>query len=133
MPVIRVTDELYRRLEAKAQGFDTPSSVIERLLDAAEGYTTSKPSTTLSEASRPSLEFYPDETTFKAHLASQKPGKVVLHYANGREEERTWHAQRFTENSNLRGNIWSGYLRGWREEGIVKAEFIVQDSALQMR
>src|SRR3989338_9033625 len=112
MPVIRVTYELYRRLEAKAQGFDTPSSVIERLLDASEGDTTPRSFTETSTASRPLLEFYPGKPTFKAHLVSQKPGKVVLHYANGREEERTWHAQRFTASSNLRGNIWSGYLRG---------------------
>jgi len=35
-PVIRVSDELYRRLELYAVGFDTPSSVIERLLDKYE-------------------------------------------------------------------------------------------------
>lgn len=35
-PVIRVSDELFARLESYAIGFDTPSSVIERLLDKHE-------------------------------------------------------------------------------------------------
>ncbi len=36
MPVIRVSDELFSRLEAYAVGFDTPSAVIERLLNEHE-------------------------------------------------------------------------------------------------
>ena len=32
MPVIRITDELYEKLEALAVGFDNPNSVIERLV-----------------------------------------------------------------------------------------------------
>lgn len=36
-PVIRVTDELFARLESHAVGFDTPSRVIERLLDQHDG------------------------------------------------------------------------------------------------
>ncbi len=39
-PVIRVTDELYQRLERHAVGFDSPSKVIERLLDEVEGVET---------------------------------------------------------------------------------------------
>ena len=31
--VIRVSEPIYKRLESKAKGFDTPSAVIERLLD----------------------------------------------------------------------------------------------------
>ena len=43
MPVIRVSDELFSRLEAYAVGFDTPSAVIERLLNEYENKATSKP------------------------------------------------------------------------------------------
>jgi len=32
-PVIRISDDLYRRLEILAEGFDTPSNVIEKLLN----------------------------------------------------------------------------------------------------
>jgi hypothetical protein len=35
-PVIRISDELFTRLEKYAVGFDTPSAVIERLLDEHE-------------------------------------------------------------------------------------------------
>lgn len=34
---IRITAELYNRLERHAEGFDTPANVIERILDAYEG------------------------------------------------------------------------------------------------
>lgn len=36
MPVIRISDELFSRLEAYAVGFDTPAAVIERLLNERE-------------------------------------------------------------------------------------------------
>ena len=35
--VIRISSEIYSRLERHVQGFDTPSGVIERLLDYYEG------------------------------------------------------------------------------------------------
>ncbi|MCH1543014.1 MAG: hypothetical protein L7U45_08200 [Alphaproteobacteria bacterium] len=35
-PVIRISEELYGRLASLAEGFDTPSAVIERLLDNNE-------------------------------------------------------------------------------------------------
>ena len=38
--VIRVSDNLYKRLEAHASGFDTPSNVVEAILNAYEGVTT---------------------------------------------------------------------------------------------
>ena len=48
---------------------------------------------------------------------------VTLHYFDGDTSDGTWPPSRFTEQSNLRANIWSGYLRGWKDKGIVKAEF----------
>ena len=49
MPVIRISDELFSRLEAYAVGFDTPAAVIERLLNEhknkANSMETSKPVT----------------------------------------------------------------------------------------
>ena len=35
-PVVRISDELYSRLEKHAVGFDSPSSVIEKILDHYE-------------------------------------------------------------------------------------------------
>ena len=40
MPVIRISDELYKKLESLAIGFDTPQNVIERLVEKAEGIDT---------------------------------------------------------------------------------------------
>lgn len=37
-PVIRLSDSTYKRLEAQAIGFDTPSNVIERLIDFYESH-----------------------------------------------------------------------------------------------
>ena len=39
--VIRISDDLYKRLEAHATGFDTPSNVIEIILNAYESNFTS--------------------------------------------------------------------------------------------
>jgi predicted CopG family antitoxin len=36
MPVINISDELYRKLEAMANGFDSPQNVIEKLLEKRE-------------------------------------------------------------------------------------------------
>ncbi|MCX7112831.1 MAG: hypothetical protein NTX45_22475 [Proteobacteria bacterium] len=40
-PVIRITDQIYSRLEKHSQGFGTPANVIERLLDHFEETNTS--------------------------------------------------------------------------------------------
>ena len=37
MPVIRISDSLYKKLESLAKGFDTPQNVIERLVGEVEG------------------------------------------------------------------------------------------------
>ncbi|MCU7960569.1 MAG: hypothetical protein KZQ58_11360 [gamma proteobacterium symbiont of Bathyaustriella thionipta] len=36
-PVIRISDEIYARLEKHVEGFDTPTGVIEKLLNHYEG------------------------------------------------------------------------------------------------
>jgi len=122
-PVIRISDELYTRLESHAVGFDTPSALIERLLDKCDGIN--KP---MSKASskKPELFFDPaDETQFKKLLLKEKQASVLLHKANGSVENRIWNVSRLSENSNLRGNLWSGLLRGWKTRGITKAYFSI--------
>lgn len=69
MPVtISVSDDVYRRLESFAVGFDTPERVIERLLD---GFTLEG---SRSVESRPTLTFIPDEVAFKNELLARKKG-----------------------------------------------------------
>lgn len=130
-PVIRISDDLYKRLESQAQGFDTPTGVIERLLDSYEGSkpTAKKPSSKAS--TKPELVFHPgDESLFKKKLVESGKAYILLHYSDGTSKESVWNAQRFTLTSNLRGNLWSGYLRNWKKDGIVKAELAIEKSDL---
>ena len=74
---------------------------------------------------RPLLLFLPDEETFKNNLLKKKQANWMIFYADGREENGFWDAGNFMESSNLRSNIWSGYLRNWKNRGIIKAIFEV--------
>ncbi|HDY7818076.1 hypothetical protein [Vibrio vulnificus] len=113
---IEVSVDTYSRLEKLAVGFDTPEAVIKRLLDQVEG----KPET------KPTLTFFPeDEAEFKRELIKSKEAEVVLYKVDGTREVSRWNANRLTESSNLRGNLWSGLLRNWKEKGIQKAELFV--------
>jgi len=122
-PVIRISDELYARLESNAVGFDTPSALIERLLDKCDGIEQ----VNLPESTKkPELIFQPtNEEQFKEQLLDKKQASVRLYKQNGSVENRTWNAERLSKSSNLRGNLWSGLLRGWKKKGIVKAEFSI--------
>lgn len=46
--------------------------------------------------------------------------KITLYYEDKNPEIKIWNARKITNNSNLDGNLNSGYLRGWREKGIIK-------------
>ena len=128
MPVVRLPDRLYKRLEAHAKGFDTPTNVIERLLNEYEGVQGgASKEIKIEDVSKPILVFLPDEGSFKEKLLLTKKAKRVVYYEDGSTEEKYWAASRFSSDSNLRANIWSGPLRGWREQGIIKAEFSIDD------
>ncbi|MEZ8297481.1 hypothetical protein AB6D11_27255 [Vibrio splendidus] len=120
---IDVSPETYTKLEALAQGFDTPEAVIIRLINAIEG----------KEESKPILSFYPnDETIFKQKLIETKEAEVVLYKSDGSREITRWNANRISETSNLRGNLWSGFLRGWKTKGITSAEFTILPQGLNL-
>jgi len=113
---IEITSATYSRLENIAEGFDTPEAVIIRLLDDKEGKVDIKPT----------LMFYPtDENLFKSQLIENKEAEVVLYKVDGSREITRWKANRLSETSNLRGNLWSGFLRGWKNKGIKSAEFSI--------
>jgi len=122
-PVIRISDKLYARLESHAKGFDTPSALIERLLDAQDGIVIKE----IKESTeKPELIFLPsDEDQFKKLLISGKQAAVSLHRIDGSIEKRIWKANKISQSSNIRGNLWSGILRGWKKKGIVKAELSI--------
>ena len=66
------------------------------------------------------------DDAFKARLIAVKRAVVRLEMRDGRERSFVWHAYRFRQSSNLRGNLFSGYLRDWRERGIVRASVSVE-------
>jgi hypothetical protein len=78
------------------------------------------------------LSFYPDdERAFKALLLERKVAYGALYKEDGTVEHVVWSAERLRESSNLRGNIFSGYLRNWKEKGIIRAEFSLEQSGVQ--
>lgn len=113
---IEISEKTYLKLSELAVGFDTPAAVIDRLLDQASGKTVTKPELTFSPK---------DEESFKRELIKNKEAEVVTYRSNGSREISHWNAKRFAQTSNLRGNIWSGPLRGWKEKDIKKAEFSI--------
>ena len=78
---------------------------------------------------RPELVFQPDEGTFRDGLIRGDAGLVTLSFADGTVTEKTWKSVRFSERSNLRGNIWSGFLRDWQQQGIISAKFSMPKTA----
>ncbi|MFA0078993.1 hypothetical protein AB4427_12735 [Vibrio artabrorum] len=115
---IDVKDSTFKRLEKLVIGFDTPDAVINRLIDSYENKKTTKPI----------LSFYPEESDFLRLLVKNGAAEVTIHKENGSTEEVTWKANKLNFDSNLRGNIWSGFLRGWKERGIVSAHFAISGS-----
>jgi hypothetical protein len=82
-----------------------------------------------SGVDRVELIFVPnDERKFKLLLIDHKKAHVTLHKTDGSvDPPKEWNAGRFREQSNLRGNIFSGYLRDWQRRGIAKAVFAISD------
>lgn len=132
--VIRISNDLYKRLEEHATGFDTPANVIERILNFYEGGDESnrgdlndQPSSERIEPAKElDIQYYSaSEDEFKHELLSSKLAYIKLHYTNGQTEVKEWNASRFSQKSRVDGNLRSGYLRGWKERGIYKAELSV--------
>jgi len=67
---IRIPSELFIRLEKHAKGFDTPASVIERILDSYEGVVT-RSSSTATGVQRDKTKY-----RFNNHLYGK--GRLVL-------------------------------------------------------
>ena len=146
---ITIPEELYTRLGQQVQGFETPADVIARLLDIVEGSEAgpSISSATKQEVAESSLQkhevkplvfgklpinFYPEDLrVFKRELLQRRGAWVLLHMQDGSHELRQWNAHRFSESSDVLGNLRSGYLRGWREKGIVQADVAIERDDLE--
>lgn len=146
---IEIPQALYDRLAQHTQGFDTPASVIERLLNYYE--EDQKNSTATQSSAEPiqaphhkdslhySVQEYgklvpnffpPDMRQFKAFLLRSKKAYVLLHYSNGSRKKYEWNIYRFTDKSDVLNNLRSGYLRNWREKGIVRADVAINENDL---
>ena len=120
---IEISNELFKRLEQLAVGFDTPETVIVRLLDSLEGVSSKKPLLTFSPE---------NESDFKKELIKSKEAEVVIYKNDNIREITRWKAHRFTETSNLRGNLWSGMLRDWKSKGITKVDISILPVSLNI-
>ncbi|WP_052198318.1 hypothetical protein [Pectobacterium fontis] len=119
MRTIEISQETFDRLAKYATGFDTPENVISRLLDTQE----------VELSQRPELTFKPEsEELFKQELIRTKYAKVELYKADGSKEEGEWNARTINQTSSLRSNLWSGYLRNWKEKGIIRAVFTIKEN-----
>jgi hypothetical protein len=113
---IQVSEDTFQRLEKLAVGFDTPEAVINRLIDSFENKKDSKPRLTFTPS---------NETQFLSLLVRNKLAEVTLNKTDGSRDIFQWEANKLTEKSNLRGNLWSGFLRGWKDKGISSADFYI--------
>jgi len=144
---IEIPESLYERLGNYAKGFETPAQVIERLADfydnkdtnfneqsvSMHSHTDSVPSTPVTrQYGKLEINFFPpDLTQFKAFLLREKQAWVMLYRKDGTRDLHQWNAQRFTEQSDVLGNLRSGYLRGWREKEIIKADVAINKDDLE--
>lgn len=121
--VIRISDQLFKRLEKYAKGFDTPAKVIEKILDEYEGVESAESRQDVIQPSN-NLELIfseGSEEDFKSTFLNSGLATVEIFYTNGSTEVYQWRKNNFTENSSAKGNLMSGRLRGWKEKGITKA------------
>lgn len=127
--VIRVSDEIYRRLESMAEGFDTPNNVIQRLISIYEEGDSKPHKAVRNLTSVPAdleIVYFPaGEETFKRELLQHRRAYVKLHKTDGSTEIKSWDARKFTERSSVSGNLRSGFLRGWKKKCIFKAEISI--------
>lgn len=73
-PVIRISDELYGRLEALARGFDTPAAVIERLLNGEDPDPPTAPIAQLTHRSNASA---PNKTPGRRAITPEMTELVI--------------------------------------------------------
>lgn len=106
---IDISDKLYNRLAQHVVGFEQPENVIERILNDYEGRKV---------LNKPEIIFVPNEDTFKDDLLIKKEAWKHFEFVDGSTSDERWVANRFSEDSNLRANLWSGSLRDWQVKGI---------------
>ncbi len=123
-PVIRVSDNVYKKLGSLVIGFETPESVIIRLLKQT-GHTIEEKEKIISENILPIILNPSDENVFKKLLLLKKNAIIKIIYNNGKVVERVWKANRISPESNVIGNLRSRpeFRQGeWQRRKISKVE-----------
>ncbi|MEA1933683.1 MAG: hypothetical protein U9N60_04535 [Thermodesulfobacteriota bacterium] len=133
--VIRIPANLYQRLSLHAKGFETPANVVEKILNFYEEQKGVE--STINFVSKNNLPasleiiYYPsDVDNFKHALLQTKKAYILLHKVDGTTEFKEWNASNIGINSDVNGNLRSGYLRGWKNKGILKAEISTNENDL---
>ena len=124
---IRIPTNLYKRLSLHSEGFESPATVIEKMINFYEEKigveSTANIESTINAPTSLEIIYHPnDESSFKQALLQTKRAYILLYNVDGTTELKEWNATRFDSNSNVNGNLRSGYLRGWKNRGIFKAE-----------
>ena len=110
-------------LYAAQHGLGSWAEAIEDMLAKCEDNPAPARPVSAPYFRKPEVVYHPaGEMACQAAIVKAKAATVRLHYADGRVVDKHWRAYNFTEDSNLRGNLNTGYLRHWREKGIVRAE-----------
>ena len=138
---IEISSNLYERLGKLAQTFETPQDVIIRILDSFEvvgskiesDRIVNKATSILKNESQNvkrynklDINFFPpDLIQFKSLLLKEKQAWVLLHMVDGSKNLHQWNTSRFSETSDVLGNLRSGYLRDWRDKGIISADIAI--------
>ncbi len=133
--VIRIPINLYERLKNHAQGFDTPSNIIERILNYYEENTKEhttileeQPKQPIVKSSSLEIIYHPsDKNIFHHMLIDKKRAFIHIYKTDGSSEKILWNASKISLSSNIGANLRSGYLRGWRDKGIIKAVVAIEE------
>jgi hypothetical protein len=127
--IIRIEKNLYQRLAKYSNGFETPSQVINKMIDFYETKNNIEPSIELVTEKSTNLEiiYYPinDVNNFKQLLLEEKMAYINIHKINNETKIIEWNAYRFKDSSDIEKNLRSGYLRDWKDKGIFKAELSI--------
>lgn len=136
---ITISTNLYKRLEAHAVGFNTPQDVIARILDYYESNSGQAVNKVLLKniddkpirSLQLEINMIPNnELEFKKLMLERRLAWVKIFKLDGTEDIKLWKVQAFTSDSDLKGNLRSGYLRGWKEKGIYKAVLAINEEDL---
>ena len=91
--------------------------------EVENGVESPDPSDGVESPSSLKIIYYPsNEQDFKEALLQTKKAYVLCHITDGTTTFNEWNASNFKTESNLKGNLYSGYLRDWKEKGIFKVE-----------